>query len=86
MVPAWGATIAAATWVAARVANRLAGLIVALLLGGALVFNLTALPYTPWFKIVMLAVLPIACFLGITSGARRSPPLARSSAEVGGTQ
>jgi hypothetical protein len=71
-VLAWGATATAATWVASRVGNRLAGIIVALLLAWALIFNLTALPYTMWFKIVMFGVFPIACLLGITSGARRS--------------
>lgn len=69
----WGATSTAATWVASRVGNRLAGIVVALLLAWALIFNLTALPYTVWFKIVMFGVFPIACLLGITSAARRPP-------------
>lgn len=71
VVLAWGATAAAATWVASRAGNRLAGAIVALLLAWALVFNVTQLPYTLWFKIVMLGVFPIACLLGIASGTRR---------------
>jgi len=70
VVPAWGATATAATWVASRVGNRLAGIVVALLLAWALVFNLTALPYTMWFKIVMFGVFPIACLLGVWSGTR----------------
>lgn len=72
VVPLWGGTVAAATWVATRVGNRPAGIIVSLLLAWALVFNLTTLPYTMWFKIVMFVVFPITCLFGITSGARRS--------------
>lgn len=71
VVLAWGATSTAATWVATRVANRLAGIVVALLLAWALVFNLTALPYTMWFKVVMFGVFPLACLLGIAAGTRR---------------
>jgi uncharacterized protein YacL len=73
---AWGATSTAATWVGSRVGNRLAGTVVALLLAWALTFNLTALPYTMWFRIVMFGVFPIACLLGVTFGARRPPILA----------
>jgi hypothetical protein len=83
-VLAWGATSTAATWVASRVGNRLAGIIVALLLAWALIFNLTALPYTMWFKIVMFGVFPIACLLGITSGTRRPPSIAEPDAKVSG--
>lgn len=81
VVLAWGATSTAATWVASRVGNRLAGAVVALLLAWALIFNLTALPYTMWFKIVMLGVFPFACLLGIASGARRRPPLVQLEAK-----
>jgi hypothetical protein len=70
VVPAWGGSIAAATWVASRIGNRLAGGIIALLLAWALIFNLTMLPYTLWFKVAMFAVLPMACLLGIKHGKR----------------
>ena len=70
VVLAWGATSTIATWVASRVGNRLAGTVVALLLAWALIFNLTKLPYTMWFKIVMFGVFPIASLLGITYGKR----------------
>ncbi|HLJ50508.1 MAG TPA: hypothetical protein VKU01_31060 [Bryobacteraceae bacterium] len=72
VVPAWGATIVAATWVASRLGGRLAGIIVAFLLAWGLIFNLTTLPYTPWFKIAMSCAFPIACLLGIRCG-RRAP-------------
>jgi hypothetical protein len=61
VVLAWDATSIAATCVASRVGNQRAGMIVALLLAWALVFNLTKLPYTMWFKIVMFSSFPIAC-------------------------
>jgi hypothetical protein len=69
---AWAATATAATWVASRLGTRLAGTVVALLLAWALVFNLTMLPYTLWFKVVMFSVFPIASILGIQYGMRRS--------------
>jgi hypothetical protein len=71
VVLAWSATSTAATWVASRVGHRLAGGVVALLLAWALIFNLTTLPYTMWFKVVMFTAFPIACLLGIGSGKRR---------------
>ncbi|RPJ69992.1 MAG: hypothetical protein EHM24_16905 [Acidobacteria bacterium] len=69
-VLAWGATAAAATWVASRIGNGLAGSIIALLLALALIFNLAMLPYTMWFKVVMPTVFPFACLLGIRYGKR----------------
>lgn len=65
VVVAWGATFTAATWVATRMGNRVAGGVVALLLAGALIFNLAMLPYALWFKVAMLLVLPAACLAGI---------------------
>ena len=78
VVLAWGATSAAATWVASRVGNRLAGSVVALLLAWALIFNLTMLPYTMWFKVVMFSVFPVACLLGIRYGKRFPSPVAHT--------
>jgi hypothetical protein len=65
----WGATAAAATWVASRIGGRLAGAVVTLLLAAALAFNLSMLPYAMWFKIAMPATFFVACLLGIRSGA-----------------
>lgn len=64
VVPLWSAT-AAAAWVAARIGNRIAGIVVSLLLAWALVFNLTHLPYVLWFKVAMLIAFPFACYLGV---------------------
>jgi len=70
VVLAWGATATAATWVASRLGGRLAGIVVAVLLAWALIFNLTMLPYTTWFKTAMCCAFPIACVLGIRFGRR----------------
>ena len=80
VVPAWGATCAAATWVASRVGGRLAGIVVALLLAWALIFNLTMLPYATWFKAAMYIAFPIACLLGIRYGRRAPSPAAGADA------
>ena len=71
VVPMWGATAAAATWVASRIGGRLAGALVTLLLASALAFNLRMLPYAMWFKIAMPATLLVACLTGIRTGTRR---------------
>ena len=67
----WGATAAAATWVASRIGGRPAGAVVTLLLAAALAFNLSMLPYVMWFKIAMPATLFVACLTGIRTGTRR---------------
>ena len=68
----WGATAAAATWLASKIGGRPAGAVVTLLLAAALAFNLSMLPYVMWFKIGMPATFFVACLLGIRTG-RRSP-------------
>lgn len=79
---AWGATAAAATWVASRAGGRPAGIIVALLLAWALIFNLSMLPYPAWFEIAMAIAFPIACLLGIRYGRRTSPSSAAAEARL----
>jgi len=51
---------------------------VALLLAGALVFNLAMLPYAIRFKVVMPGALVIACRLGIRYGKRPDAHLDRA--------
>lgn len=82
VVLAYAATSTAATWVASRVGNRLAGSVVALLLAWGLIFNLTMLPYTMWFKVVMFSAFPIACLLGIRYTKRLPSPVARRDEAV----
>jgi len=74
VVPMWGATAAAATWVASRIGGRLAGALVTLLLASALAFNLRMLPYAMWFKIAMPAAFFVACLLGIRYGRPGTAP------------
>lgn len=66
----WGATAAAATWVASRIGGRAAGALVTLLLAAALAFNLSMLPYVMWFKIGMPATFFVACLIGIRLGSQ----------------
>jgi hypothetical protein len=66
----WGATAAAATWVASRIGGRAAGVVVSLLLAWALAFNLGMLPYAMWFKVAMCCAFPVACLLGVKYGKR----------------
>ena len=68
----WSAIAFVSTWVATRVGNRLAGLIVILILTLAIVFNVTMLPYAIWFKVVMLSCFPVACYQGLTCGTKLS--------------
>jgi len=76
----WGATAAAATWVAARIGGRLAGALVTLLLASALAFNLSMLPYVMWFKIAMPAAFFVACLLGVRHGSPVPSPAAGAGA------
>jgi hypothetical protein len=78
----WGATAAAATWAASRIGGRLAGIIVALLLAWALIFNLSMLPYAMWFKIAMPTAFAVACLLGIWYGRRAPSPAAVTDAAL----
>ena len=78
----WGATAAAATWVASRIGGRLAGALVTLLLASALAFNLSMLPYVMWFKIAMPAAFFVACLLGIRHGRRVPSPAAVTDAAL----
>jgi hypothetical protein len=71
VVIAWAATAFLSTWSATRIGGRIPGAIVALLLLLALGGNLSMLPYTTWFKVVMPISLFLACYLGVNLGQRR---------------
>jgi hypothetical protein len=79
----WGATAAAATWVASRFGGRPAGAVVTLLLAAALAFNLSMLPYVMWFKIAMPAAFFAACLLGIGFGRRAPSPVGAGNTAPG---
>jgi len=78
----WGATAAAAIWVASRIGGRLAGALVTLLLASALAFNLSMLPYVMWFKVAMPAAFFVACLLGTRYGRRTASPAAVADAAL----
>jgi MFS family permease len=65
VVAAWSATAFASTWVATRLGRRIPGVVVGLVLILALAFNVSMLPYALWFKVAVLACVPIACLLGV---------------------
>jgi hypothetical protein len=81
VVLAWSATSFVSTWVATRIGNRLAGLVVDRLLTLAIVINVAKLPYAMWFKVVMRSSFAVACYLGVTRGERMSKPAADSNLE-----
>lgn len=64
----WGATAYLAVWVATKIGRIAAGIVVALLLVAAVVFNVAMLPYPVWFKAVMPLVMLVACGVGLRMG------------------
>lgn len=70
-VPMWAATAFASVWVAGRVGGRSAGVLIALLLFVALVFNISMLPYPIWFKGAELLTVPAAEAIGVSRSGRR---------------
>lgn len=64
VVPAWAFTAFAGTWISGRIGNRKCALCTGLVLIAAVVFNVSMLPYTLWFKIVILLAVPLAVILG----------------------
>lgn len=80
VVPAWAGTAFAATWISGRIGNRVCALVVGLLLMAGLVINVSMLPYTLWFKIVILLVVPVAIFWGDRWSSRRVAPVAETRA------
>lgn len=64
VVPLWGLTAFAGTWVAGRMGNRGSALFLGVLLLAAVLFNLSMLPYPLWFKLVQPVVIVVAVWLG----------------------
>ena len=64
----WGMTAFLAVWGATKIGRIAAGIVVALLLIAAVVFNVAMLPYPVWFKVSMPVVMLGACVLGIHRG------------------
>lgn len=64
VVPMWGATAFAGAWVAGSIGRWMASAIVAVLVLAALAFNVSMLPYTLWFKVVMPMTVIASLALG----------------------
>ncbi|MCA9116026.1 MAG: hypothetical protein KDA79_13145 [Planctomycetaceae bacterium] len=79
VVPLWGVTAFAGTWVAGRLGNRGSALFLGVLLLAAVLFNLSMLPYPLWFQLVQPVVIVGAVWLA----CRRSR---RTRAEVASPQ
>ena len=71
----WGSTAFSGVWLAQKAGSYWASTVVAVLLLAALGFNLSMLPYTLWFKVVMPAVALTA--IGVALRAARSKPAPR---------
>ena len=65
----WGATAFLAVWVAAKIGRISAGIVIALLLVAAVVFNVAMLPYPVWFKVVMPLAMLGTCGVGLYMGS-----------------
>ena len=72
---AWAGTAFASTWLTRRIGNRGAGAFVGLLLLAALALNVVNLPYSMWFKVVVLIAIPIAILIALRSSSRVSPTI-----------
>ena len=67
-VPAWGLTTFVSVWLATRLGayrHFAHGAAIGMLLLGALILNLSMLPYPLWFKGANLVVLPLGIIMGI---------------------
>ncbi len=73
VVPLWGFAAFAGAWVARRTGSLASGVIVGLLTIAAVVFNMSMLPYPPWFVNLNLSVIPVAVILGCRPLSRREP-------------
>lgn len=64
VVPMWGLTAFAGTWVADIIGRRIPSVVLGILVLAALGFNLSMLPYATWFKVVM----PVGALAGLVLG------------------
>ena len=73
VIPMWSGIVFGCTFLAKRIGNQTACIVVAAILGVALMANVIMLPYELWFKVVALSTVPEAGFLGwfFSGGMRR---------------
>jgi len=69
---AWAATAFAGTWTAHKIGALSSSAIVGALILAALICNVSMLPYPLWFKVVILAAVPLAIVAAVRSFAH--PP------------
>jgi hypothetical protein len=74
VVGLWGFAAFLGTWIAQKVGSYWASGVVAVLILWAVVFNLSMLPYTLWFKVV----IPVAVVIAIGGGLRLARPSRRA--------
>ena len=65
VVPVWGLIAFISTWIAKRIGSRGAGVVIALLLVAAVLFNVSSLPYAIWFKIASVVAVLFAVVVPI---------------------
>ena len=76
IVPMWGAIALVGTGLAGWIGNWIASAIIGVLLVVGAAFNISMLPYSLWFKVVVLLVVPAACFVGAWLGRGTRKPTA----------
>lgn len=69
----WAATTLLSCWLAKRIANRGCGLIVGVLLLGAVLFNVIMLPYPIWFKVTSPALQGVVLLAALRFPNRTTP-------------
>lgn len=78
----WGATALLSTRVASRLGGRRAGMALVLILTAAIMYNITKLPYTKWFKVVMPIGFLGACYWGCRVGCVAETPTGADEAHA----
>ncbi|MDX1925215.1 MAG: hypothetical protein SFV81_01775 [Pirellulaceae bacterium] len=73
VVAAWGLIGWIGVWLAHRIGNAYSSGMLGLLLVAAVGLNISMLPYPIWFKLIIMLVMPLACWNGVrVAGASRS--------------
>lgn len=73
VVPAWALIALISVFAARRIGNHYSAAFVGLLLLTAVAFNVSMLPYPTWFKIIILAAVPVAILAGSRLATGREP-------------
>jgi hypothetical protein len=71
----WALTACVSTWLARKIGNRYASIVVGLLLMAMLVLNIALAPYPAWFKVAVLVAIPLAIVAGGRLAIGRKSPV-----------